>query len=67
MESAEEKKSLSDEAEELLKQASGIISANTGQVVVREWIPYNLYELPDSVEAAEIPWSVPTVQRLWFG
>ena len=34
---------------------------------VREWLPYNNYEAPETVEATELPVPVPTLQRLWFG
>ena len=33
------------------------------EVRVREWLPYNSYDVPDVVEAREISWSVPTLQR----
>ena len=33
------------------------------EVRVREWLPYNNYDVPDVVEAREISWSVPTLQR----
>jgi len=37
------------------------------EVVVREWTPYNDYERPDAVNAVELGWPVPTLQKLWFG
>ena len=37
------------------------------EVIVREWLPYNDYKAPEAVEAVEVHWPVPTIQRLWFG
>ena len=34
---------------------------------VREWLPYDDYETPDAIEATELSWPTPTIQRLWFG
>ncbi|XP_055696883.1 constitutive coactivator of PPAR-gamma-like protein 1 isoform X2 [Phlebotomus papatasi] len=38
-------------------------------VVISEWIwtPQNEYKKPEMVKATQLPWAVPTVQRLWFG
>ena len=54
-------------AEELLKEANETKIPDHTEIRVREWIPYNDYKLPDVVEAQELGWSVPTVQRIWFG
>lgn len=39
------------------------------EVKIQEWIwrPQNEYRVPECVNAAILPWAVPTVQRLWFG
>lgn len=39
------------------------------EVVISEWIwsPQNEYKKPDLVNAIQLPWAVPTIQRLWFG
>ena len=34
---------------------------------MREWLPYDNYETPDAIEATELSWPTPTIQRLWFG
>lgn len=38
-------------------------------VIISEWIwsPQNEYKKPDQVYATQLPWAVPTIQRLWFG
>lgn len=38
-------------------------------VLVSEWIwsPQNEYKKADLVAAVQLPWAVPTIQRLWFG
>lgn len=38
-------------------------------VVIAEWIwsPHNEYKKPEMVHAVQLPWAVPTIQRLWFG
>lgn len=38
-------------------------------VIINEWIwsPQNEYKKPDEVYAKQLPWAVPTIQRLWFG
>ncbi|GAB0087490.1 constitutive coactivator of PPAR-gamma-like protein 1 homolog [Sergentomyia squamirostris] len=44
---------------------------NSGKpdVVISEWLwsPQNEFKKPDLVKAQQVPWAVPTVQRLWFG
>lgn len=39
------------------------------EVQVSEWIwsPQNEYKKPELVNAVQLPWAVPTIQRLWFG
>lgn len=39
------------------------------EVLVSEWIwsPQNEYKKADLVAAVQLPWAVPTIQRLWFG
>lgn len=39
------------------------------EVIISEWIwsPQNEYKKPDKVNAIQLPWAVPTIQRLWFG
>lgn len=39
------------------------------EVLVSEWIwsPQNEYKKADLVPAVQLPWAVPTIQRLWFG
>lgn len=41
----------------------------TPEVIISEWIwsPQNEYKKPDEVYATQLPWAVPTIQRLWFG
>eukprot|EP00095_Tigriopus_kingsejongensis_P011331 maker-scaffold195_size270011-snap-gene-1.20 protein:Tk11331 transcript:maker-scaffold195_size270011-snap-gene-1.20-mRNA-1 annotation:"constitutive coactivator of ppar-gamma-like protein 1-like protein" len=46
-------------------KASG--SPPSTEIRVREWLPYNDYVIPAMAMAAELRWSVPTLQRLWFG
>ena len=44
-------------------QSSTLKVPEMPEVRVREWLPYNNYDVPDVVEAREISWSVPTLQR----
>lgn len=37
------------------------------EVQVSEWIPQNECKKPEMVNAVQLPWAVPTIQRLWFG
>ena len=37
------------------------------KIIIREWTAYNRYQEPDTVSPMPLSWSVPTVQRLWFG
>lgn len=39
------------------------------EVLISEWIwsPQNEYKKPEMVSAVQLPWAVPTIQRLWFG
>ena len=71
-EDEEEKQKLLDKADKLTKQAAEVASKFPSSktnidFTVREWHPYNGYEKPKCVEAQELRWAVPTVQRLWFG
>lgn len=38
-------------------------------VIINEWVwsPQNEYKKPEEVYAVQLPWAVPTIQRLWFG
>jgi len=56
--------------DKLAKQASSQADSGSNKPIeytVREWHPYNGYEKPKCVDAQELRWAVPTVQRLWFG
>jgi len=56
------------EANKLMKEASEIVEGpDLATFVVREWLPYDDYETPDAIEATELSWPTPTIQRLWFG
>lgn len=39
------------------------------EIIVQEWLfsPQNDYKEAEAVAAVQLPWSVPTIQRLWFG
>lgn len=39
------------------------------EVLISEWVwsPQNEYKKADLVAAVQLPWAVPTIQRLWFG
>lgn len=39
------------------------------EVLISEWIwsPQNEYKKCEQVAAIQLPWAVPTIQRLWFG
>ncbi len=63
----EERKELVEKAEACLKASVDAKVPELPEVRIREWLPYNNYDVPDVVEAKEIGWSVPTLQRLWFG
>lgn len=65
--SEEEKSALLAKADTLYAQAAEVTSLAPIEVRVREWTPYNDYSMPEVVPATELPWSVPTVERLWFG
>lgn len=41
----------------------------TPEVIISEWnwSPQNEYKKPEEVTAVQLPWAVPTIQRLWFG
>lgn len=63
-----------EKAEELRSQANTLMQeaneTKLGEMIqfkVREWLPYDNYEKPDLIEACELHWPIPTVQRLWFG
>lgn len=51
------------------KSQSSKASSLVPDVLVSEWIwsPQNEYKNPDLVAAVQLPWAVPTIQRLWFG
>lgn len=38
-------------------------------VIINEWVwsPQNEFKKPEEVYAVQLPWAVPTIQRLWFG
>lgn len=55
------------EATKLMKEAAEMALPDLVNYVVREWLPYNDYETPDAIEATELSWPAPTIQRLWFG
>ena len=65
--SDEERKELTDKAEAHASAAANLKIPEKAEVTVREWLPYNDYQSPDAVDASELSWSVPTIQRLWFG
>ena len=58
---------LREEANQLMETAANTKLADLVTYSVREWLPYNNYEAPETVEATELPGPVPTLQRLWFG
>lgn len=64
--SDEAKEEIVQKAEEALKEAESLKSQPKAEFRVREWMPYNDYAVPDVVQAVELHWGVPTVQRLWF-
>lgn len=39
------------------------------EVIIQEWVwsPQNEYKKAEEVHAIQLPWAVPTIQRLWFG
>lgn len=39
------------------------------EVLISEWIwsPQNEFKKAELVPAVQLPWAVPTIQRLWFG
>lgn len=39
------------------------------EVIIHEWIwsPNNEYKTPEDVQAVQLQWAIPTIQRLWFG
>lgn len=41
----------------------------TPEILISEWIwsPQNEYKQADLIAASQLPWAVPTIQRLWFG
>ena len=58
---------MKEEATKLMAEASEVVLPDLAEFVIREWQPYNDYKSPLAVEATELPWPAPTVQRLWFG
>jgi hypothetical protein len=58
---------LREEANQLMETAANTKLADLVTYSVREWLPYNNYEAPETVDATELPVPVPTLQRLWFG
>lgn len=53
----------------LNKERGANRSSIVPEVVVAEWIwsPQNEFKKPEMVNAIQLPWAVPTIQRLWFG
>lgn len=51
------------------KERGASRSGITPEVQVAEWIwsPQNEFKKPEMVNAIQLPWAVPTIQRLWFG
>lgn len=53
------------------QQKGGSRKENAGkpEILIKEWIwsPQNEYARPELVPAEQLPWSVSTIQRLWFG
>lgn len=51
------------------KSSSSKATSLVPDVLVSEWVwsPQNEYKKPDLVAAVQLPWAVPTIQRLWFG
>ena len=64
--SEDEKVEVRKKSEDALKEANEVKSQGKAQFCVREWLPYNDYAAPDVLDAVELHWGVPTVQRLWF-
>ena len=58
---------LNERGDKLLKQAADLKVPSKINYTVREWQPYDGYERPQCVDAQELRWAVPTIQRLWFG
>ncbi|CAB4066574.1 unnamed protein product [Lepeophtheirus salmonis] len=57
----------SEKVKKLKKDLEKLDLPESHEVKIREWLPYNSYQKPCIVEGVEVPWGVPTVQRLWFG
>lgn len=51
------------------QKAGGKHNAGKPEILIKEWIwsPQNEYARPELVPAEQLPWSVSTIQRLWFG
>lgn len=51
------------------KHAKQIAQQSVPAIEVNEWIwsPQNEYKRSEAVPAVQLPWAVPTIQRLWFG
>jgi hypothetical protein len=64
--SEEEKIDAHKKSEDATKEANELKSQPKAQFCVREWHPYNDYSVPIVLDAVELHWGVPTVQRLWF-
>lgn len=49
--------------------SSSSSSSIVPDVLISEWIwsPQNEYKKAEQVAAVQLPWAVPTIQRLWFG
>lgn len=60
-------KSLGNQTKDKSQQSKS--SAIVPEVVVSEWVwsPQNEFKKPELVNAVQLPWAVPTIQRLWFG
>ena len=65
--SDEQRSKLQERLEKVQKQMSDLKVPAKIEYTVREWHPYDGYDRPWCVDAHELRWAVPTVQRLWFG
>jgi len=63
----EQRGKLVERLEKVQKQMSDMKVPPKIEYTVREWHPYDGYDRPWCVDAQELRWAVPTVQRLWFG
>ncbi|XP_055378295.1 constitutive coactivator of PPAR-gamma-like protein 1 isoform X2 [Condylostylus longicornis] len=58
-----------DKKEKRDKKDSPTIVHKPPEIQIAEWIwtPQNEYKKAEMVNATQLPWAVPTIQRLWFG